>query len=132
MDVAIRQYVRGRAGNRCEYCRLPQTAAEYLTFHVEHILAQQHLSDDSIHNLALACPDCNRHKGPNLTTLHPETLTIVRLFHPRTDTWAEHFEFDGAILVGRTPIGMATVRLLRMNDVERVEIRAELIAAGEF
>jgi hypothetical protein len=63
MDEIIRQRVRGRAGNRCEYCRLPQDAAPHLVFHVEHILAQQHVLDDSLDNLALACPDCNpRHE----------------------------------------------------------------------
>lgn len=132
MDVAIRQFVRGRTGNRCEYCRLPQIAAKFFTFHVEHVLAQQHIADDSLHNLALACPDCNPLKGPNLTTLDPATKEIVRLFNPRTDTWTEHFEFRDAIIFGLTPIGTATVRLLKMNTLERIEMRAELLANGEL
>ncbi|MCE9545900.1 MAG: HNH endonuclease [Planctomycetia bacterium] len=103
-----------------------------MTFHVEHILAQQHVNDDSIHNLALACPYCNRYKGPNLATVHPDSRELVRLFNPRTDVWADHFEFHGPLMVGRTPVGIATVILLKMNDVERVEMRAELLATGEF
>lgn len=132
MDDALRHRVRRRARHRCEYCRLPQAAAPFMTFHVEHIQAQQHIEDDSLENLALACPDCNRHKGPNLTTLDPETRAIVRLFHPRQDEWSEHFEFRGAIIAGRTVVGEATIRLLQMNIVERVEMRAELQASGDL
>lgn len=132
MDAATRQLVRTRANDRCEYCRLPQVAAPFLTFHIEHVQAQQHVEDDSLENLALACPDCNRHKGPNLTTIDPQTRLIVRLFHPRQDVWDAHFEYRGAILVGRTLVGEATIRLLQMNTVARVEMRAELHASGDL
>ncbi len=132
MDADTRQFVFIRALDRCEYCRLPQSAAPYFTFNVEHIEAQQHITDDSLDNLALACPDCNRHKGPNLTTLDLRTREIIRLFHPRQDHWGDHFEFRGAILIGRTVVGEATIRLLQINTVDRVEMRAELQAAGEM
>ena len=132
MDAATRQLVRTRANDRCEYCHLPQAAAPFLTFHIEHVQARQHVEDDSLENLALACPDCNRHKGPNLTTIDPQTRLIVRLFHPRQDEWDSHFEYRGAILVGRTLVGEATIRLLQMNTVERVEMRAELHASGDL
>jgi hypothetical protein len=132
MDAATRQFVCSRAAERCEYCRLPQSAAPFLTFQIEHIHAQQYAGDDSLDNLAMACPDCKRHKGPNLTTLDPATHEIVRLFHPRGDVGEEHFEFQGPVLVGRTPVGKATIRLLQKNADERVEIRAELIASGEL
>ena len=127
MDAATRRAVMARAEDRCEYCRLPQTAAPFFTFHVEHIVALQHVEDDSLENLALACPDCNRFKGPNLSTLIPETRQLVALFHPRQDVWEEHFEFQGAVIVGRTDRGRATVRLLNMNSDERVLMRTELI-----
>jgi HNH endonuclease len=132
MDAALRQFVRMRAKQRCEYCRLPQTAAPYLTFHIEHIEAQQHVEDDTPENLALACPDCNRHKGPNLVTLDSLTREIVPLFHPRRDVWEDHFRYDGAILEGRSAVGEATIRLLQINTVERVEMRAELINCGDM
>ena len=41
IDAAVRDLVRRRADERCEYCRLPQRAEE-ATFHVEHIVALQH------------------------------------------------------------------------------------------
>lgn len=40
MDAALRELVRRRASGRCEYCRLPQDAAPYFTFHVDHIRAR--------------------------------------------------------------------------------------------
>jgi hypothetical protein len=55
---------------------------------------------------------------------------LVRLFHPRLDSWEDHFEVCGALILGRTPIGRATVQLLAMNDDDRVEMRAELLEAG--
>ena len=61
---------------------------------------------------ALACPDCNRYKGPNLTTLDSQTREFVRLFHPRQDNWDDHLAYDGILILGRTTIGKATVSLL--------------------
>ena len=62
MDEAIRQFVRDRAGNRCEYYLLPQSYAVVVRFHIEHLRARQHGGDDTPANLALACPHCNRFK----------------------------------------------------------------------
>lgn len=82
MEETLRQFVRERAGHRCEYCRLPQDAAPFLRFHVEHIQATQHVLDDSESNLCLACPRCNLQKGPNLATLSIPDRKLIRLFHP--------------------------------------------------
>ena len=131
MDAALRRTVRERAGHRCEYCRLRRSEAPFLTFHVEHVTAKQHVDDDSLENLALACPFCNRFKGPNLTTVDPTSRQIVRLFNPREDEWDDHFDFDGAFIVGLSPVGTATVRLLQMNSRRRVEMRAELLEDDE-
>src|SRR5687768_17538313 len=111
MDATTRQLVQDRAGDRCEYCRAPQSAFAWHVFHIEHIEARQHVQDDSPENLAFSCPFCNRYKGPNLTTLDARTRRRVRLYHPRLDRWEKHFELQGALIVGRTNIGAATVRL---------------------
>ena len=54
MEARLRQSVRQRAKNRCEYCRLHQDF-EPLRFHIEHIIPRQHGGKDSSENLALAC-----------------------------------------------------------------------------
>jgi hypothetical protein len=129
MDAALRELVRQRAGDRFEYCRLPQDFSE-LRFHVEHITPRRHGGQEVIENLALACPDCNLDKGPNLAGLLPGRRKIVRLFNPRLDGWLQHFRCDGARIVGRTPVGRASAVLLRMNDMERLRIRALLLELG--
>jgi hypothetical protein len=131
MDAALRELVRRRAGNRCEYCHLPQEFSE-LQFHIEHIIPRQHGGTEAPENLALACPECNLAKGPNLAALQPGGLKIVRLFNPRHDKWVRHFRSNGVHIVGKTPIGRASVALLRMNDAERLRIRALLSGLGIF
>jgi hypothetical protein len=49
---------------------------------------------------------------------------LVPLFHPRNQTWSDHFAFDGALVSGLTPVGRGTVRLLDMNDEDRRQIRS--------
>ena len=53
MDAATRNFVRRRAGGRCEYCLLPQESFE-AAHHIEHIVARQHGGGDETSNLALA------------------------------------------------------------------------------
>jgi len=58
------------------------------------------------------------------------TGEVARLFHPRRDRWAEHFSVHGAYIEGLSPSGRATVHVLGMNDVRRLELRRELLATG--
>ena len=83
-------------------------------------------------NLALACPHCNRYKGPNIAGLDPVSEELVRLFHPRNDQWAEHFAWDGPRLIGETSIGRATVQLLDMNSDGPLRLRTELLGLAEI
>ena len=132
IDAATRLLVRQHAGNRCEYCRLPQSASPFLTFHIEHIQASQHVRDDDPSNLCLACPHCNLNKGPNLSSVDPKTRETVDLFHPRRQNWHDHFQLDGARIEGKTLTGEVTARLLKINDEEHLEIRTGLILRGEY
>ena len=127
MDRSIRELVWRRAGDACEYCRIPQSATPLIPFHVEHIIARQHGGTDDPSGLAIACDRCNAFKGPNLSSIDSESGNIVLLFNPRRDSWDEHFAFRGGTIVGLTPTGRATVRLLQMNAPRRVELRKEWI-----
>ena len=131
MDAAASQFIRQRAKNRCEYCRLPQDFSA-LRFHIEHIVARQHGGTDIPENLALACPECNFHKGTNLSSIDPDTGKPASLFNPRKDLWEEHFVYDGANIRGKTAIGRTTAWLLDMNSAERLRLRTMLQRLGLF
>jgi hypothetical protein len=131
MEKSLVQEVWRRAGNACEYCRMPQ--AFYGTRHqIDHVIAEQHKGPTTLDNLALACFPCNNHKGPNLSSVDPLTGKVVRLFNPRRDRWARHFAWDGPRLLGKTARGRATIELLAINHPDYVAVREALIAEGVF
>jgi hypothetical protein len=125
MDRALQELVRRRAANRCEYCQLPTPP-----FHIEHIIARKHGGTDQAENLALACVRCNYHKGPNLSGIDPTNSAMSRLFNPRLDNWNDHFRWQGPLLVGITPVGRATLAVLEINHLVRIELRQRLIREG--
>jgi 5-methylcytosine-specific restriction endonuclease McrA len=122
MNAALRQLVRQRAKNCCEYCSLSQKF-EPLPFHIEHIIPRRHGGKDVAENLALACHHCNLCKGTNLSGLDPRTEKLTRLFHPRLDDWDDHFANRSGEIIGLSAVGRTTVNLLRMNEDGRLQLR---------
>lgn len=57
---------------------------------------------------------------------------LARLVHPRRHKWSRHFRWRGALLVGRTAIGRATIAVLDINQPLRTRLRQELIDEGVF
>jgi HNH endonuclease len=131
MGDALEQLVRQRAGNACEYCRLPQRFSR-LIFTVNHVIAKQHQGPTTESNLALACAFCNRHKGPNIAGIDPLTKQMNRLFHPRRDVWPEHFRWNGPVLFGLTEVARTTIAVLAIDHPAQIAIRNTLIDEGEF
>lgn len=131
MTRALLAAVRAAAGGRCEYCRMPE-ARDPLPFQVDHVIAEQHGGPTEAGNLAWSCLHCNKHKGPNIAGIDPESGQLAALFHPRKQTWIRHFLWEGPILRGRTRSGRATVQVLAINDPNFVAFRAELMDGGEF
>ena len=127
----LRQLVAERADYTCEYCRLPQTVALH-KHEPDHVIPLQHGGETEKNNLALACMRCNRYKGANVASYDPTTNKLVPLFNPRTQNWEDHFELKGAIIQPITPEGRVTVKILRMNDENRVVERLRLIEAGFY
>ena len=124
ITAQVRRQVRERAQNLCEYCRLHQDDSPLAALHVEHIIPKVHGGTDDIENLALACIDCNLHKGTNLTGIDPRTSRLTELFHPRRQHWDEHFELQGVYLVAKTAIGRTTIRVLDMNSDDQIALRS--------
>lgn len=132
MKGSVRALVRSRAGERCEYCRLHEADQPLLRFHIEHVIARKHHGNDDPTNLAWSCLECNLGKSSNLSGRDFVTARVVRLFNPRRQHWDRHFTWDGALLVGLTPCGRATVDVLNINAPHRVDLRELLIAGGVF
>ncbi|MCE9562500.1 MAG: HNH endonuclease [Planctomycetes bacterium] len=120
-----RAEVAQRAAHRCEYCHLP-TRGQVATFPIDHIIPRSRGGTTDLGNLALACPHCNAHKWTGEEGIDPDTGATTAFFNPRQDFWAEHFEWSAerpGELIGRTPVGRATIDGLQINDVSMVEIR---------
>src|SRR4051812_18196457 len=116
MDESLVRQVHERAGDTCEYCRVPQSAYLSVVFPIDHIIARQHGGRTALNNLANSCLHCNSHKGPNIAGIDPATGKLTGLFHPRRHRWGKHFRWDGACLVGLTAVGRTTIVVLAMND----------------
>jgi hypothetical protein len=123
MNAATRSRVCERAIFRCEYCGLHQDQSPLAALYVEHILPRKHGGGDDLDNLALACIDCNLHKGSNVAGYDPDTGELTEIFHPRRQSWQEHFERRGAIIVGKTAVGRTTIEVLQLNADERLQLR---------
>ena len=129
IPVELRRRVRARARGRCEYCRLPAVLGR-ATFECDHVRALRHGGATVAANLALACPDCNLWKGPNLAAYDPESDRPAFLFDPRASAWTDHFRTDGDRIVGLTPAGRATAAFLLMNRPDRRAVRTAALFAG--
>jgi hypothetical protein len=131
MKISLEATVRRRARDACEYCQLPQSAYR-LSFQLDHVIAKQHGGKSQVDNLALACPRCNLNKGPNIASIAINTRFVIPLFNPRRDRWFDHFRWRGARLLGLTPIGRITIRLLAINIPDAIALRRLLILDGTF
>lgn len=130
LPSGVRELVQQRAEGVCEYCRLPQDAS-ILPHQVDHIIGRQHRGSDDAENLCLCCIRCNLRKGPNIASVDPDTKLVVALYHPRRQSWRQHFSLGpDAIIKGLTAEGRTTVELMDMNDADRVRLRALLLRRG--
>jgi len=130
ISAGLRAEVRRRARGRCEYCGVHE-ADVGAPHEPDHIIAEQHGGQTTAENLAYACY-CNRYKGTNLASVDPESGQPVFLFQPRRDSWADHFQIDGAHTIALTAVGRTTSALLRFNAPERLESRRLLVLAQRY
>lgn len=100
--------------------------------HVDHVIATKHGGRTELRNLAFTCAHCNGHKGSDIAGIDPSADTLVPLFNPRTQRWADHFRWDGPRLDGISPASRATVRVLAINAGRRIAVRTQLMAEGAY
>jgi hypothetical protein len=51
---------------------------------------------------------------------------LIRLFNPREHLWTEHFYIEDCIFYSKSKIGEATIKILKMNDVDAIILRRML------
>lgn len=128
---ALRARVAAQARYRCGYCLLSERLFG-IPLEIEHIIPEALGGPTTEDNLWLACSACNGRKGDRVAARDPMTGDVVPLFDPRHQVWHEHFAWTpaGDWLVGQTPPGRATIRLLALNRPELVAARRLWVAAG--
>jgi hypothetical protein len=131
ISVELRKQVYERAQGCCEYCLISEQVALFV-HQVDHIIAEKHGGLTDITNLALACVLCNKYKGSDIASIDSESDDVVRLYHPRRDSWQTHFLLSAAKIMPLTAIGRVTVNLLQFNRIERIAERELLVTAGMF
>lgn len=127
----IHEKVGKRAKGYCEYCKcLNEFASD--SFETEHIIPRVLGGSDNLDNLAKSCGYCNGAKHTAIKALDPKTNQIVRLFHPRKDSWSDHFEWsaDFLTMIGKTAIGRATIIRLNTNRIQRINLRKVTLGYG--
>jgi len=131
VSPSIRQFVKERAGNRCEYCLSHQ---EYILgrLQVDHLVPRSKGGTDDTSNLCLACELCNQYKWTQTDSIDPQSNQRVPIFNPRLQQWQEHFSWndDGTEIIGLTPCGRATVRALHLNNKLAIIVRRHWVQAG--
>ena len=132
VTAAQRRVVFKRAQGCCEYCR-SQARFATQSFAVEHIISRDAGGKTELDNLALSCLGCNSHKYTKTHAQDPETGHQTPLVHPRQQEWSRHFVWsdDFTQIVGQTAIGRATIRDLRLNRSELINLRRILHSAEE-
>ncbi len=119
ISAALRREVEKRASYKCEYCLLPD-GVSFFPHEIDHVIAQKHEGATEVDNLAFACWRCNRYKGSDLGSFDPLSKDFSFLFNPRKQNWKEHFKLENFSIIGLTPEGRTTAKLLQLNNDERI------------
>ncbi len=125
-----RKLVSERAFCLCEYCLIHEDDT-ILICPIDHVIPLKHGGLHLPENLAFCCVYCNRFKGTDIGTFLLSSQ-FERLYNPRKDIWKMHFELDGALILHKTPIGEATIKILKMNEVDRIIERQSLIDESRY
>ncbi len=99
-------------------------------FHIDHVQPRVAGGVTKLDNLTLACVSCSLRKWAKQTAPDPDSGEDVALFNPRTPRWAEHFRWEGEVVVPLTATGRATIAALAMSRPLMISIRQEEAVRG--
>jgi hypothetical protein len=131
LAAELRQQLLEADDHRCAYCQTTQANSGYPMV-VDHIVPSSKGGKTEFANLCFACHRCNDFKGPTTALEDPLSREISSLFHPRQQTWDEHFMWDatGIRLVGLTAVGRVTIIALNMNNEVIQDARRNWVSVG--
>ena len=127
----LRREVVERAYHVCEYCLVHEDDT-FWGCQVDHIISRKHGGATESGNLAWACACCNNTKGSDVATLVGQPQRLLRLFHPRADRWSGCFLLNGVRIDPANLIGEGTVKLLQLNQNNRLRERETLAETGRY
>ncbi|MCX7419423.1 MAG: HNH endonuclease signature motif containing protein [Planctomycetia bacterium] len=103
-----------------------------MPFEIDHVIPESLGGLTVRENLCLSCSSCNDRKNCRTAAIDPTTGQLTPLFHPRRQTWSQHFQWrdDGLRIEGLTPVGRATVLALQLNNTVLVTARRSWVRVG--
>jgi hypothetical protein len=127
----LRRQLEEADDHRCAYCQTLQANSGQKMV-PDHITPESMGGKRVFENICFSCRLCNEFKGSRTVGTDPLTDQIVSLFHPRSQNWPDHFDWEesGTRIIGLTAIGRATVLTLRMNNEVIVPARQRWVGAG--
>lgn len=120
-----------QAGHRCGYCQSSQRLMGVRLI-LDHLMPRVRGGIEDEENLWPSYQPCNGFKQARVAARDPISGTMVPLFNPRRERWAEHFAWvdGGRRIVGLTATVRATEAALQLNRAELMEARSFWIDAG--
>ena len=133
ISAELRRQIRADSAQSCGYCHTPE-AFLGMPLDIDHLWPEALGGATARENLWLACPRCNDFKGDRVEAFDPVSGESAPLFNPRTQRWTEYFSWSasGERILGRTPIGRATVEALRLNNEFILVARQFWVEAGRW
>ena len=131
LSVDLRRQLEEADDHCCAYCQTLQFNAGQRMV-TDHAIPVSKDGETVFDNLCFSCRMCNEFKGSQTTGVDPLTGETAPLFHPRQQSWSDHFTWveNGARIIGLTAVGRATVIALQMNNEVIVPARQKWISAG--
>jgi hypothetical protein len=127
----MREAVRLRANDRCEYCQLPvEASADGLV--LDHVIRSCAGGESALANLAWSCPSCNARKRASTHAVDPASKVLTRSFDPRNERWRDHFAWTSDLMriEPLTATGRATVGMLDLNRQQILWLRGMMLRVG--
>ena len=118
ISESLRLLIVSQFESRCAYCQTQQEISG-VRLTVDHIIPESLGGSTEAPNLCLACWDCNLYKAARISVYDNASQRTIRLFHPRNQSWFDHFEWssDGSLMIDKTTTGRVSISSLRLNRV---------------